>query len=308
MAHPVDRLSNVAGSGEQFELRRGDQHVVVVEVGAALRSYRVGERDVIDGFAADAHADGARGQPLIPWPNRLRDGRYTWEGETHQLPLSEPANANAIHGLLRWRNWTVLAWAQARVSFGLRLHPMPGYPFTLGVTIEYELTDAGLRVRTRAENLGARACPYGVGFHPYLTLGGLIDDARLTVPAERHLRTDERQIPISSEAVGGTPFDFREPRAVGAQVIDTAYGGLRRDGDGRARVTLADDDASVSLWMGEAFDYVMVYTGDTLAPARRRRAIAVEPMSCAPNAFASGEGLVALAPREEHLAEWGIEV
>jgi aldose 1-epimerase len=299
----------LAASGEQFELHHGIQRAVVVEVGGALRRYSVGGRDVIDGFETNQRADGGRGQPLLPWPNRLSDGRYDWDGEMMQLSLSDTKLGHAIHGLVRWRNWQVLAWGPSRLTLGLRLFPMAGYPFTLGVTIEYELSDAGLRVCTRAENLGARACPYGVGFHPYLTLGGPIDGARLTLPAERMLVADERLIPVSSEPVAGTPYDFRAPRAIGALVLDACFHELGRDVDGRARVTLAGTDANVTLWMGDAFDYVMVYTGDTLGvPERRRRALAVEPMSCAPNAFVSAAGLIRLEPLQTHTAEWGIEI
>jgi aldose 1-epimerase len=298
----------LAASGEQFELCHGERRAIVVEVGAALRRYSVGGRDVVDGFERGEHADGGRGQPLLPWPNRLRDGRYVWEGETLQLPLSDSGLGHAIHGLVRWRNWQVLAWEPARLILGLRLFSMAGFPFTLGLTIEYELSDAGLRVCTRAENLGSRACPYGVGFHPYLTLGGMVDAVRLTLPAERMLVTDDRQIPISSQPVAGTEFDFRAPRQIGALKLDACFSQLTRDADGNVRVRLADDEASVTLWLGNAYEYLMVYTGDTLAVAeRRRRGLAVEPMSCAPNAFASGEGLVRLEPAQTHTAEWGIE-
>jgi aldose 1-epimerase len=298
----------LAASGEQFELRHGERRAIVVEVGAALRRYSVGGRDVVDGFEPDEHADGGRGQPLLPWPNRLRDGRYVWEGETLQLALSDSELGHAIHGLVRWRNWQVLAWEPARLILGLRLFPMAGFPFTLGLTIEYELSDAGLRVCTRAENLGRRACPYGVGFHPYLTLGGVIDAAHLTLPAERMLITDDRLIPISSQPVADTDFDFRAPREIGTLKLDACFSQLTRDADGNARVRLVDDEASVTLWLGNAYEYLMVYTGDTLAvEGRRRRGLAVEPMSCAPNAFASGEGLVRLEPAQTHTAEWGIE-
>ena len=200
----------------------------------------------------------------------------------------------------------MLAWAAARVTFGLRLFPMPGYPFTLGLTIEYELTADGLRVCARAENLGTRTCPYGVGFHPYLTLGGPIDAARLRLPAERFLIADERAIPVSSEPVAGTRYDFHEPREIGSLVLDTCFCDPLRDADGRARVTMADEKSTVTLWIGEAFRYLMLYSGEAFAAPRRRRGLAVEPMSCAPNAFASGEGLVRLAPRETHVAEWGV--
>jgi aldose 1-epimerase len=297
----------VAPSGEQFELYHGEQRAVVTEVGATLRSYTAGARDVLDGFGLDERSDGGRGQVLIPWPNRLRDGRYVWDGETLAVALNDTKLANAIHGVVRWRNWQLLVWEPSRLTFGLRLFPMSGYPFALSLAVEYELSDAGLRVRTSAENIGSRACPYGVGHHPYLSIGQLIDTGRLTLPAQQRLIADERQIPTATEPVAGTAYDFRTPRKIGALALDACFGELTRDADGRARVRLEGADASVTLWMGEAYRFVMVYTGDTLAVARRRRGIAVEPMSCAPNAFASGEGLIRLEPTQTHTAEWGIE-
>ena len=298
---------SLAPSGEQFELRHGDQRAVVAEVGATLRAYSVGQREVLDGFALAERADGGRGQALIPWPNRLRDGRYEWEGETHQLPLSEPELGNAIHGLVRWRSWGALDLSPSRATFGLRLFPMPGYPFTLGLTIDYELGDAGLRVCARAENLGGAACPYGVGFHPYLSVGGPIDTAKLELPAATSMTLDERQLPVSTRPVGGTSLDFRAGRVIGDAVLDTCFCDLERGDDGRVRAILVGEESSVTLWMGEAFDYAMVYSGDTLAPARRRQGLAIEPMSCAPNAFQSAQGLVRLEPGATHVAEWGIE-
>jgi aldose 1-epimerase len=294
-------------SGEQHELRHGDQEAVVVEVGAGLREYRRAGREVIDGFALDAHAEGARGQTLVPWPNRIRDGRYAWDGETQQLALTEAGRGNAIHGLARWRSWRLVERRAERVVLGTVIHPMPGYPFTLGVEVAYALGDGGLEVTTRAENLGARTCPYGVGFHPYLTLGAAVDGAQLRVPAARRLILDEQGIPTSSEDVAGGRYDFREPRAIGALVLDDCFCELVRDADGRARVTLTGGGRRAALWLGEAYGYAMVYSGDTLEVARRRRGLAVEPMTCAPNAFASGEGLVALEPGAGHVAVWGIE-
>jgi aldose 1-epimerase len=298
----------VAPSGEQFELRHGEQRAIVTEVGATLRSYTASGRDVLDGFELDERSDGGRGQVLIPWPNRLRDGRYVWDGETFYVALNDTKLGNAIHGVVRWRNWQLLVWEPARLTFGLRLFPMSGYPFALGLAVDYELSDAGLTVRTSAENLGSRAAPYGVGHHPYLSAGASIDTARLTLPAQRRLITDERQIPTGAEPVEDTAYDFRTPREIGTLVLDACFGDLIRDADGRARVRLAGEQSTVTLWLGEAYRFVMAYTGDTLAAPRRRRGLAVEPMSCAPNAFETGQGLIRLEPGETHTAEWGIEI
>src|SRR5690606_18112094 len=63
-------------TGEQYEIKSGDHAAVITEVGATLRSYRVAGRDVVRGFAAEEPVHLGRGQQLLPWPNRIRDGRY----------------------------------------------------------------------------------------------------------------------------------------------------------------------------------------------------------------------------------------
>ena len=160
----------IAPSGEQIEIVAGDQRAVVVAVGGGLRTYAAGGRELVDGYGADEMSSSGRGQVLIPWPNRLQDGSYEFDGRHHQLPLNELGRRNAIHGLVRWATWTASEREAHRVVMGHVLYPQPGYPFSLSLGIEYALLDSGLRVRTTATNVGADACPYGTGAHPYLTL------------------------------------------------------------------------------------------------------------------------------------------
>ena len=160
-----------APSGEQITITAGDQQAVVVEVGGGLRSYSTNGRELVDAYGADEMSSSGRGQILIPWPNRLQDGSYEFDGRRHQLPLNEPERCNAIHGLVRWANWTAAEQGPHRVVMKHVLYPQPGYPFTLGISVEYALSNSGLKVRTTATNLGADPCPYGSGAHPYLTLG-----------------------------------------------------------------------------------------------------------------------------------------
>jgi len=283
----------------------------VVEVGGALRSYLVSGHELLDGYGRAERCTSARGHSLIPWPNRLRDGRYSFEGTEHQLPLTEPANHNAIHGLVRWANWApAAARTTERVRMEHILHPQSGWPFALALAIEYSLSDEGLSVRTSATNVGAGPCPYGAGAHPYLTLGTeRIDALVLQAPGQRHMTTDERGIPTGSEPVDGTQFDFLAPRELGETQLDTGYADLRRDQDGRARVRLAtaETDRRAALWLDERYPYLMLFTGDSLPePARRRCGLGIEPMTCAPNALQSGEGLQVLAPGESFTSAWGI--
>lgn len=298
-------------SGEQFELTHGDRRAVVVEVGGGLRSFAVGDWEALDGYGAGERISDGRGQVLIPWPNRLRDGSYEWGGERWQLPLTEPPKRNAIHGLTRWAAWRALVREPARVVLAHRLHPQAGWPFTLDLELEYLLDDDGLTVRTRARNVGGEPCPFGAGAHPYLTVGTeRIDDAVLQSPGGVRLLADERQIPTGErEPVDGTRYDFRAPRAVGDVELDDAFAQLARDADGRARVHLsaAGGARRATLWMDGAYDHLMLFTGDALPePARRRRSLGVEPMTCAPNALQSGEGLLTLQPGETFAGAWGI--
>jgi len=297
-------------SGEQFVIHNDTHAVTVVEVGAGLRSYSFRGRPVLDGYAEAAVCDGARGQTLLPWPNRIAGGSYEFDGVAHQLALTEPDNGAAIHGLTRWVNWHRTENTEDRVVLRYVLHPQPGWPGLLECEVEYRLDDRGLTVSTRARNAGAEPCPYGAGAHPYLTVGTpLIDQATLTVPADRYYLNDEHKIPFGVEAVDGTGFDFREPRPLGDRQLDVAYTALRRDPDGRARARLANPDGpTVSLWVDAAYGYLEIFTGDSLPnPDRRRTGLGVEPMTCAPNAFRSGDGLIVLAPGQSHVAGWGIE-
>jgi len=299
-------MSGLNPSGEQFEIARAGQTAVVVEVGGGLRTYSVEGRDVVDGYGADQMATAGRGQVLIPWPNRLQDGRYEFDGRHHQLPLNELGHSNAIHGLVRWATWHVRERDAHRIVLGHLVHPQPGYPFSLEVAIEYELSDSGLTVRTTATNVGAEPCPYGGGAHPYLTCGTpTVDGISLRVPARTVLRSDDRGIPVGVVPVEGTELDFRVGRELGDTKLDHGFTDLDRDEAGVARVEVVGGvDAGVTLWLDESYRYVMVFTGDH--PDVNRRGLAVEPMTCAPNAFRSGDGLIRLEPGASVSSAWGI--
>ena len=297
-------------SGEQTTIRWGEQVAVLVEVGGGVRSYRVGGRDVLDGYDAGDMVDGARGQPLIPWPNRLHTGVYSWDGVEHTVPLDEPAQANALHGVTRWRSWAAEQHDEASATLRLRLLPCPAYPFALELRVHYGLDDTGLTVTTSATNVGSSDAPYGQGAHPYLRLSsGDLDRSTLHVDAQTWLPTGPAQIPLGREPVDGSPYDFRQPRRIGPLHVDHAFTDLARDGRGRATVALSDDAEQVQLWLDERYPYVELFTGDTLpAPDRRRQGLGVEPMTCPPDAFRTGEDLARLRPGDTFTAQWGVQV
>jgi aldose 1-epimerase len=299
-------------SGEQWTLTAGDQQAVVVEVGGGLRTYTVDGLDILAGYRRDEQARAGRGQLLVPWPNRVRDGRYTFRGRTHQLPLSEPPLANANHGLVRWALWSVEERSAASLTVGYRLHPQPGWPGHLDLAVTYDLQYTGLLVSSRAVNTGSEAVPFGYGAHPYLALGETsLGDVVLTVPAAERVLVDDRMLPVGTEPVAGTEFDLRGGRPLGATRLDTAYTALERDARGRWRVRLGGlaGRPDVSLWADGAFGWVQVFTrhGED-AGVQGVRGIAVEPMSCPADAFNSGQGLVVLEPGDSWSGQWGVSV
>jgi aldose 1-epimerase len=201
----------------------------------------------------------------------------------------------------------VLERGNGRCRLGLELPPQPGYPFQLGLQAEYGLGGNGLTVTITAENMGSEPLPYGAGAHPYVTAGVAVDDALLRIPAGSYFRTDHRQLPVGRQPVEGSEYDFREPRRIGAMKLDTAFADLIADPDGMTRVQVSGERGrTLTVWMDANHRYVMAFTGDTLAEHRRRRSVGIEPMTCAPNAFRSGDGLITLEPGERCVVRWGI--
>jgi galactose mutarotase-like enzyme len=299
-------------TGRQYALAYGEQRAVVVELGGGLREYATDTGPVVDGYGRDGEAAGSRGQLLLPWPNRIANATYRFAGSELRLPVTEPRTGCAIHGLTHSRPWQLVASSAGTVTLALDLPPEDGYPFSLALSATYSLGDDGLTVRMSATNRGDQPCPYGAGAHPYVRLAGAgtINRALLHIPAEATLEADDRGIPTGAEnPVAGTSFDFRSPRAVGALALDTAFTRLRSDDDGITRIALMTPEArhGVAVWMDASMRFAMIYSGDTLGDvARRRHGLAIEPMTCAPDAFNSGAGLVVLEPSEEHSCTWGI--
>lgn len=308
-AAPVAR---VAPSGEAFTISGGGYEAVVTESGAALRTLTRSGRALVDGFAADAMSSGGRGQLLMPWPNRIRDGRYSFQGREHQLALTEPSRGNASHGLARWAAWTLEEHTAHSVSLQYRLMAQTGYPWIVDLHVLYDLSADGLTVTQTATNLSDSPAPYASGAHPYLTVGeGPVDGWELRLPAATRAVTDDRLLPVGVEDVDGTPYDFRERRLVGDVALNHGFTDLERDDREVATTSLRDPATgrALDLWVDAGHRWLMVYTADDV-PATARRSIAVEPMTANADAFRTGEDLRVLSAAghagDEVSVSWGL--
>ncbi|MGH3487315.1 MAG: aldose 1-epimerase family protein [Actinopolymorphaceae bacterium] len=301
-------------SGEQYSMTAVGYTATVTEVGATLRKLAYDGRPLVAGFAAEEIRPAYRGALLAPWPNRVADGAYDFGGTTHQLALNEPGRHNSLHGLVAWASWTLLERSADRVVLGHRLFPQDGYPFRLDLTVSYVLSVDGLTTSLTALNAGVDEAPYGCGPHPYVVAGpGRVDDWSLELPAESYLEvTPDRLLPVRVTPVEGTSYDFRQRRGIGTTFIDHAFTGLGHADGGqlgartRARI-LSGDGTGVELsWNATTLPWVQVHTADRPEPELNRAGLAVEPMTCPPDAFNSRTDLVVLAPGDAHEASWTI--
>lgn len=279
---------------------------MVTELGAALRLLQSDGRDLINGFGPEDRIRGGRGQHLMPWPNRIRDGRYRFDQADHQLALSEPERQNAIHGLVRWLGWELMHHAADRVTQQVIAYPQQGWDTVLLCSITHQVAADGLTITVGAENIGDRPVPFGYAAHPYLTTGEQrIDEIRVTAPASSYLRVDERLLPIGVASVSGRPEDLRAGSQLGSIELDTAFTDLSRDDSGGWQVRLARDDRETTLWADQDHHWLQIFTG----AGDRSVGLAVEPMTCGPDAFNSSmtaPGLVVLSPGEQYQGRWGI--
>ena len=306
---PPHTLSTVGPGGRLFEIESGDHRAVVSESGATLRVYEAAGRPVVEPFdGPDTEVVGCQGQILAPWPNRTVDGRWTGGGTTYQLWLTEPERGHAIHGLVRTLAWTPVDPRPDRITLATTLLEHPGWPFPLSFSVTYAVGPEGLVSTVTATNVGRRPCPYGAAAHPYLHLGGAaVDDVVVDLAAATVVETDDRLAPTGRRPTAGSPFAFDGSGPIGDRRVDNAFTDLARLPDGRAAATLTTPDgARTTLWGDASVGWWQLFTGDALPERWRRTTLAVEPMTCAPDALNSGDGLVVLPPGASHTLTWGV--
>ena len=305
-------MSLTSLSGTQLVLEAHGYTASIASIGASVRSLQYLGRNLIEPFDAEEVRPFFRGAILAPWPNRVVDGRYTFGGVEQQLSITEPLRGHALHGLVSWLNFAVVRQATDRLVLAATVEAQPGYPHRVTLEVDFALDAGGLRTAVTAVNAGPNAAPYGVAPHPYLVAGeGHVDDWTLHLPARRILTvTPDRLVPIRIRDVNAedlVAFDFRTPRTIKDMFIDHAFTGFDRDADGQVTVRVTTIAGSgVELSWGRECPWVQVHTADQPEPSIDRIGLAVEPMTCPPDAFNSGTNLNVLEPGRSTRASWTI--
>ena len=293
----------------EWQLTSSGYRAVISAVGATVRQLTYRGRDLVVPFDAGAVRPFYRGALIAPWPNRIADGRYTFDGRDFQVPLNEVDRSHALHGLVHWNRWEAVEALPDSVVLRTAVVPQDGYPFAIDLLAEYMVASRGLTGRLTATNIGSSPAPYGCCPHPYLVAGtSPLDEWQLSMPAATRLEVDERLIPVGTRPVDDVDCDFRTPSVIGAREIDHAFADLVTDDGGSVAVQLLDPahGTGVELSFGSWAPWVQIHTADRPEPVNNRVGLAVEPMNCPPNAFNAPQGPPVLESGATHVAQWTI--
>jgi len=297
-------VNSASPTGTQVHLQLGDVSAQIAQVGASLRSLRIGSVDLIAPYPLDSPTPSCSGVVLAPWPNRVRDGLWDDDGTARQLAVTEPKFANASHGLLRFTSYAIEETGSA-TTMSATVFPQTGYPYLVETSVTYVLHAEGIDVTHALTNRSATAAPVALGTHPFVTIGDVDPhDLVLTVPAHTSFTTDERMLPTGTEPADAA---LRDGVRLGDVSLDTGFTDLERDADGLVRHSLtAPDGRRLTLWQGAGFDFVQVYTTNKYPD--QSLAVAIEPMTAPADALNSGIGVRRLSPGETWTLSWGIRL
>lgn len=298
-------------TGEQYALHHDGAHgpveAIITSVAAALRHLTVDGHDLVQGFGEHETPPFGCGIVLVPWPNRVRDGRWVLDGAVQQLDLTEVDRTNAIHGLLRNTPYQLVDKTDDAVTLGAAVVPQHGYPFHLWTTVEYRLTGNGVRVTHSVTNLGDRPAPYAVGTHPFIRVGShSVDELTITARTVEHVMVDERLNPVGFEPASGG-WDLAEGRLISELALDDAFR-IEPDADGVTRTVLsASDGTETEVWQDGDWQWLQLFITRSFPTASGPvTAIAVEPMTAPADALNSGLGLRWIEPGATWAGSWGI--
>lgn len=281
-----------------FEINLGNFKAKINTYGASLISLSNNEFNLIESNTREGLYAGS---VLAPWPNRIKDGRYSFNDEMFELPINEKSKNNALHGLVAHSDWQPVSSSGSSITLEHILDMPKIYPGKLKLQIKYEFIDNYLEIKIDALNIGNKKAPYGVSIHTYFVAGQNLKNNQLflQLPSSEFMQVDlERLLPLGIEKVDSTEFDFRILKQISNLFIDHAF---KADTDLPPRVRLINESKlGVELEFDESTKWIQVHTADRDGKEDARMAIAIEPMSCPPDAFNSALDLITLEPNERH--------
>lgn len=290
----------------EIKLQSGDYTAIIRKHGAGLNSLTFRNRNLVEPFLLGQPAR-YRGDLLAPWPNRIRDGKYLVEGKTYEVPINETNRQTSLHGLINNLNWDITIKSRNRVELGVELLESISFPTSLIFRAIYALSDKGLTIEIHANNSGTKRAPYGVSIHPYLIAfpSEKVDQWKLAMNSDQVLAVDQKRLlPLQLCEVSELNYDFRQGAKIGNRFIDHAF---KVDESKPRLISLFSQNGNgVEMTFDSSARWIQIHTADRNGDSDSRSCLAVEPMSCPPDAFNSKIDLIWLEPNQSTSSSWRI--
>lgn len=249
---------------------------------------------------------------LFPFPNRIRDGRFTWDGKSYQLPLIDPARKNAIHGFACHHPWRVVdqgaddqgAWLTGEFQTSRDApEDLQLWPADNRIRVTYRLQSNMLRVEAVVDNPDQKPLPFGLGYHPYFALPATEEETSIQVPAQQYWELEET-LPTGRKKPVHAGIDLRQPRQIKDLYVDDVLTDLQLDAPQAnglcyySCVHSPRDNATLKMFATPVFRDMVVF----IPP--HRGAVCLEPYTCVTDAINLQQqgvdaGLRILKPGEE---------
>ena len=254
-----------------IDLQQGNASLCVSTVGATILRWSVGGTQLIDGYLDESELltlDGYRSAVLVPWPNRIADGKWNDDGIIRSLSDAGNLHPQALHGLVFLRDFVVSEVEQSRIRLETVIDPTLGYPYRINVSVIYELVDTSLYVSIECINTENRSVPIGIGWHPYFFRSSQVGEYYIN--GSNRIDVDDFLIPRDNPFVPFSGFGNSIPDS-----WDYAITGIEpkinfpvRGGQITMEANIASEKLGVGVWH--------VYSGSALERGALQ-SVAVEP-------------------------------
>ena len=261
-------------------------------LGASIQEFIYKGLKIIDGISInkngiDDYFNTYKSALLFPFPNRIKDGNYTFNNTDYQLDLNEPQLQNAIHGLVYNKHFKIVNKCtnskEAKVSLTYKSDGLlVGYPFKFIFNIEYAIKmDGEITTSIEVINIDEKTLPFGIGWHPYFISQNL-EKSSLSFNSDEHFICSERNIPQKIEK-----FELPSSFTIKNKIFDDGFSLLK------SKVKFFDSKYELNLhFENKRKPFLQIYTPN------HRKTIALEPMTCATDAFNNKNGLLQLSANE----------
>lgn len=290
--------------------KTGNAFMLVPKQGACIIDIQLAGQSILDGCATPIELDlnnWGKSAILLPFPNRLDAGQYTWDGKTYEFPINDTQTNNALHGFATDKPMEIteikLENDQAMVHCMYQYDgQLEAYPFPFNFSVVFRIAEpAAFEVSFKISNEGSVDMPVGMGWHPYFQLSDKLDDMELHFFGAELVGLSERMIPTGKLY----EYDeFKTSKKIGATVLDNCFA-IENTTDSPFQVALKGEKGTLHFWQETGpgkFNYIQLFTPPN------RKALAIEPMTCNVNAFNNEDGLIRLKPAEEVEATFGFSL